>query len=74
MITEPWIVQIGNRKGLNDFMMWFFVLLCRYHRFKLSAKGIQKDGNTINYQKYLKVLFHGYQDIALNKTFIIEKT
>ena len=36
---------------------------------KLSCKGIQKDGNNVNYQKFNDVLFNGHKDIVLNKGF-----
>jgi hypothetical protein len=35
--------------------------------FKLSAKGIQKEGNNVNYQKFHDVLFNGKKDMVLNK-------
>ena len=34
---------------------------------KLSCKGIQKEGNNVNYQKFKDVLFNGNKDIVLNK-------
>jgi hypothetical protein len=34
---------------------------------KLSYKGIQKDGNNVNYQKFHNVLFNKHNDQALNK-------
>ena len=33
---------------------------------KLSCKGIQKEGNNINYQKFKDVLFNGVKDKVLN--------
>ena len=36
---------------------------------KLSCKGIQRDGNNVNYQKFHDVLFNGHKDIVLNKGF-----
>jgi hypothetical protein len=36
---------------------------------KLSCKGIQKEGNNVNYQKFKDVLFNGVKDKVLNKGF-----
>ena len=36
---------------------------------KLSCKGIQKEGNNVNYQKFQDVLFNGVKDKVLNKGF-----
>jgi hypothetical protein len=38
-------------------------------KIKFSCKGIQKDGNNINYQKFKDVLFNNYKDKVLNKGF-----
>ena len=38
-------------------------------KFKLSCKGIQKDGNNVNYQKFHNVLFNNHKDKVLNKGF-----
>ncbi len=34
---------------------------------QLSAKGIQKEGNNVNYQKFYDVLFNGNKYMVLNK-------
>ena len=36
---------------------------------KMSCKGIQKDGNNVDYQKFHKVLFDGHEDKVTNKGF-----
>ena len=36
---------------------------------KFSCKGIQKDGNNVNYQKFHSVLFDKHEDKVLNKGF-----
>ena len=36
-------------------------------KIKFSCKGIQKDGNNVNYQKFHDVLFNGKKDMVLNK-------
>ena len=36
---------------------------------KFSCKGIQKDGNNVNYQKFHNVLFNKHNDQVLNKSF-----
>ena len=36
---------------------------------KFSCKGIQKDGNNVNYQKFHNVLFNKHEDKVLNKGF-----
>ena len=38
-------------------------------KIKLSCKGIQKDGNNVNYQKFHNVLFNKHNDQVLNKGF-----
>jgi hypothetical protein len=38
-------------------------------KFKLSCKGIQKEGNNICYKKYHDVLFGNKKDIVNNKGF-----
>ena len=38
-------------------------------KIKFSCKGIQKDGNEINYKKFENVLFGDKQDTAHNKGF-----
>ena len=37
--------------------------------FKYSCKGIQKNNNSINYQRFKDVLFHGVKDMVTNKGF-----
>ncbi len=42
----------------------------RYRRkFKFSCKGIQKDGNNINYHKIHNVLFYKHNNQVLNNGF-----
>ncbi len=41
----------------------------RYHRKTNACKGIQKDGNNVNYQTYHNVLFNKHKDQVLNKGF-----
>ena len=36
---------------------------------KFSCKGIQKDGNNVNYQKFHNVLFNKHNDQVLNRGF-----
>jgi hypothetical protein len=36
---------------------------------KLSCKGIQKEGNNVNYHKFYDVLLYGHEDKVLNKGF-----
>ena len=38
-------------------------------KIKFSCKGIQKEGNNVNYQKFQDVLFNGVKDKVLNKGF-----
>ena len=38
-------------------------------KIKLSCKGIQKEGNNVNYQKFHNVLFNNHKDEVLNKGF-----
>ncbi len=38
-------------------------------KIKFSCKGIQKDGNNVNYQKFHNVLFNKHKDQVLNKGF-----
>jgi hypothetical protein len=38
-------------------------------KIKFSCKGIQKDGNNVNYQKFHNVLFNKHNDQVLNKGF-----
>jgi hypothetical protein len=38
-------------------------------QINFSCKGIQKDGNNVNYEKFKNVLFNKYNDIATNKGF-----
>jgi hypothetical protein len=38
-------------------------------KIKFSCKGIQKDGNNVNYQKFHNVLFDKHNDQVLNKGF-----
>jgi hypothetical protein len=38
-------------------------------KIKLSCKGIQKDGNNVNYKKCHNVLFNKHKDQVLNKGF-----
>ena len=38
-------------------------------KIKFSCKGIQKDGNDVNYQKFHNVLFNKHNDQVLNKGF-----
>ncbi len=38
-------------------------------KFKFSCKGIQKDGNNVNNQKFHDVLFNKHNDQVLNKGF-----
>ena len=38
-------------------------------KIKLSCKGIQKDGNNVNYKKCHNVLFNKHEDQVLNKGF-----
>ena len=38
-------------------------------KIKFSCKGIQKNGNNVNYQKFKDVLFNGVKDTVLNKGF-----
>ena len=38
-------------------------------KIKFSCKGIQKDGNNINYKKFEDVLFNKHEDKVLNKGF-----
>jgi hypothetical protein len=38
-------------------------------KFKLSCKGIQKDVNNVNYQKFHNLLFNKHKDQVLNKGF-----
>jgi hypothetical protein len=38
-------------------------------KIKFSCKGIQKDGNNVNYQKFHDVLFNKHNDKVLNKGF-----
>ena len=39
-------------------------------KIKFSCKGIQKDGNNVNYQKFHNVLFNKHEDKVLNKGFV----
>jgi hypothetical protein len=36
---------------------------------KFSCKGIQKDNNNVNYQKFHNVLFNKHDDVVVNKGF-----
>ena len=36
---------------------------------KLSCKGIPKDGNNMNYQRFSNVLCNNHNDVVLNKGF-----
>ena len=38
-------------------------------KIKFSCKGIQKDGNNVNYQNFHNVLFEKHEDKVLNKGF-----
>jgi hypothetical protein len=38
-------------------------------KIKFSCKGIQKEGNNVNYQKFHNVLFNKHNDQVLNKGF-----
>ena len=38
-------------------------------KIKLSCKGIQRDANNVNYQKFHNVLFNKHEDKVLNKGF-----
>ena len=38
-------------------------------KIKFSCKGIQKEGNDVNYQKFHNVLFNKHEDRVLNKGF-----
>ena len=38
-------------------------------KIKFSCKGIQKQGNNVNYQKFHNVLFNNHKDKVLNKGF-----
>ena len=45
---------------------------CKYlfkENIKLSCKGIQKEGNNVNYKKFHDALFSGHEDKVLNKGF-----
>ena len=38
-------------------------------KIKFSCKGIQKDGNNVNYEKFKNVLLNKHKDIVTNKGF-----
>ncbi len=42
---------------------------CTEENIKFSCKGIQKDGNNVNYQQFHNVLFDQHEDKVLNKSF-----